>query len=466
MTESKQTPPPGNAATAAPTAPTKPTWSVGTLTYTSGGLVLLFCWLLWGDVGYFIADRSIYPSMQVMLKKYQASDLVTGLLLTTVPQIITMFLLPMVNLRSDRHRGRFGRRIPFILGTVPFAFAALFGLACTPELAPWLIRTLALTTVSEKTVVILLFGTFFTLFEFSRVTCYSVFNGLANDVVPRAMISRFFALFRVFSLGAGMFYGHFLFAHVKTHLFTIFVSIGALYAVSVTMMCLFIKEGSYPPPAQTSQNRGFIAGMKTYLRDCFTQPIYIWTFVSITLTMVAFAPINVYSYYLAESLNVSEKTFGDLIALQLLISLAQSYPVGWLADKFHPVRLTIVALALYTLAILFAFLFVKDATTFCYAFVICGSFAGTYLTASTPLGPVLFPKAKFGTFDSAKWSCISLGTMLVGPACGKLLDFSHHQYRYIYLIAFCFVALSLLATLVVYKEFMKLGGPKGYQAPE
>ncbi len=55
------------------------TWSVGTLTYTTAGLALLFTWLLFGDFAYMLRERSAVPVTQLMLKKHQASDFFTGI---------------------------------------------------------------------------------------------------------------------------------------------------------------------------------------------------------------------------------------------------------------------------------------------------------------------------------------------------------------------------------------------------
>ena len=56
-------------------------WHVGTLTYTAGGLAVLFGWLLWGDFAWQLRERSVAPVVQIMLRKFEASDFMTGLFL-------------------------------------------------------------------------------------------------------------------------------------------------------------------------------------------------------------------------------------------------------------------------------------------------------------------------------------------------------------------------------------------------
>src|SRR5882724_12206607 len=99
------------AAMAAPVG--RKIWTVGTLAYTTGGLVILFCWLLSGDFAWAMKERSVMWVVQLLIKKFEASDMEAGLLIGTLPQILALVLTPIVSYRSDRHRGRWGRRIPF-----------------------------------------------------------------------------------------------------------------------------------------------------------------------------------------------------------------------------------------------------------------------------------------------------------------------------------------------------------------
>jgi len=43
----------------------------------------------------------------------------------SVSQIAYVVLGPMIAIQSDRHRGRYGRRRPFLLGSTPFVVLAL-----------------------------------------------------------------------------------------------------------------------------------------------------------------------------------------------------------------------------------------------------------------------------------------------------------------------------------------------------
>ena len=65
-------------------------WHVGTLTYTAGGLAVLFCWMLWGDFAWQLKERSAPPVVQLMLRKFEASGFLTGLFLLSLPAVISV----------------------------------------------------------------------------------------------------------------------------------------------------------------------------------------------------------------------------------------------------------------------------------------------------------------------------------------------------------------------------------------
>ena len=113
-------------------------FTVGTLVYTTGGLALLFFWLLLGDFALSLRDRSVGPVVQLFLKREGASDTVMAILLSSLPPLLGMILGPIVSYRSDRLRSRWGRRIPFLIIPTPIAALAMVGIALTPFVADWL----------------------------------------------------------------------------------------------------------------------------------------------------------------------------------------------------------------------------------------------------------------------------------------------------------------------------------------
>ena len=196
------------------TATPKPLWRAGTLTYTSGGLVTLFLLLLWGDFAWAMRDRSVGGMAAWYLNSIGVPNLLFGLLLTSFPALVALILGPIISVKSDRHRGPRGRRIPFLLLTTPIAAFGMLGLAWTPVLARWLHglgqpgsplgswlhehlgasasggRILELLE-NEMIVAVVCFGVFWAAFEFATIAGQAVFGGLINDVVPKPLLGRF-----------------------------------------------------------------------------------------------------------------------------------------------------------------------------------------------------------------------------------------------------------------------------------
>lgn len=95
-------------------------YKVGTLSYTLPGLLLMVLWLLWGDFCFSLM-QSVFPAVApLMLGKLEAPNWMIALFLSTIPGILNATVCPFVSYWSDRYRSPLGRRIPFILYTIPF----------------------------------------------------------------------------------------------------------------------------------------------------------------------------------------------------------------------------------------------------------------------------------------------------------------------------------------------------------
>lgn len=443
-------------------------WTVGTLTYTTGGLVILFCWLLAGDFAWSMKERSVMWVVQLLIKKFEASDFVSGLLIGTLPQAMALVLTPIVSYRSDRHRGRWGRRIPFLIIPTPIAALSMVGLAFSPEIGTFLHGLLGAGSPGLNPSILIVFAVFWTVFEVATVTANAVFFGLINDVVPKAVIGRFYGMFRAVGLCVAMMFNYWLFGKAETHYTEIFIGIGLLYGVGFTAMCFKVKEGQYPPPPPVPPSRagGLVAAVRTYFRESFTRPYFLWIYASIAFSWMAMLAPNLFNVFFAQRVNMSMDTYGKHLAATFMISFVMSYFTGAFADRLHPLRLSLGVMAVYAAVVLAGGFLITDARSFGIVLILTGVVGGTWQTAAASLTMRLFPQARYAQIDSARAIVSSFGMMLVGPVMGYFLDLSGHDYRYAYLAAGVLAALALLTGLVVHAKFMRLGGPKGYVAPE
>ena len=444
-------------------------WNVGTLTYTTSGLVVLFCWLLWGDFAWSMKDRAVPPIVQYLLKTFGASDMLAGLLCVSLPAIISLVLGPIISYKSDRHRGRWGRRIPFLLIPTPIAVLAIAGLAFSPKIGAFVDKLLGPNSWGLNPCILVFLGLFWMLFEFATIIANSIYGALINDVVPQAVMGRFYGFFRGLSLIAAIVFNHWMFGDAKTAYVWIFLGMAALYGIGFTLMCLKVKEGGYPsqPPMDAGRNvLGFLQSAKTYFRECFGNSYYWWVFGAMALAGLATGPVNLFSLFFATSVDMDLHVYANCLALTYCISLGLAYPLGWLADRIHPLRIGIVVLVLYAMVTLWGGIFAINARTYAIALVAHGVVAGIWVTSTASLSQRLLPKAEFAQFASAGAIIANLSWMTLAPIAGVFLDRVHHEYRYTFFMGFGLTIVGLLGCIVLHTKFMALGGPLRYVAPE
>ena len=319
-------------------------WKVGTLTYNFGGLSSLFGWLLCGDFALAVRDRALQGVVQLLFKKYGASDMFSGVLLASIPSALGLFIGPIVGYKSDRLRSSWGRRIPYLLITTPFMVIGLVGLALSPQLGRGLQYLLGSHSPGAASSVLLFLGAFWILFEIAVIVTGAVFGALLNDVVPQKVVGRFFGLFRVVALIIGIFFFHYMGGNVETMASLILLTVAVLYGVAFTLMCLNVKEGNYPPP-EDEVKAGATSALSpiiSYFKNGFGQPFYLWVFANGILWNTANAPFGIYAVFYVKSISMSLTAYSNCLIVTYLLSLVLSFPIGWLADRFHPLRLSLL----------------------------------------------------------------------------------------------------------------------------
>lgn len=442
-------------------------WTVGTLSYTTVALIILFGWLLIGDFAWSMKERGVNSTATLMIRNFGVSDFLYSIIIISIPSFTNIFLGPIVSYLSDRHRGKWGRRIPYLVFTTPFIVVGLLGLAATPRLAETVYAFTNGSWFTHNTFGLIFFGIFWLLLDFGTTLANVIFVALVNDVVPKACLGRFFGLFRAASLGAGILFNNYLLAPAQTHGTYIFAGLGIIYGIGFTLMCLMVKEGQYPPVSAKEKNSEKNIGLavKNYFRECFSLSYYRWVIIAYVLAILAALPLNAYTLFYAESINVSLKLLGKYLALTYIISFFLSFPLGMLADKIHPIRATLVAVFGYFLFSIAGIFCVKDQTSFAVIFILHGVISGCVGTLSSSYGQKLFPSSIFAQFNSAMMGVLFIGFTLVAPLVGKILDLTGKQYHYVFYAGGFIAILGVFALLIVLREYNRLGGDRAYQAP-
>ena len=453
----------------------------GALVYTKAGLFTLFAWLLWGDFCFYLME-TVWPKvLPLMLNAEGASNLVLGLVLTSIPSAMNFFLNPVISTISDRYRSRLGRRIPFLLIATPFVTLFLVLLGISRDLGGWIHHLLSgpFPQLAPGTVTVALISLLIVCFRFFELFINTVFWYLFNDVVPVTVMGRFLGLFRVVGAAAGALFNFFLFRYAESHTSILFFGVAILYGSAFIMMSLKVKEGSYPEPDSipTGKSR-FFSYIKTFFQESFSHRIYRLTYTYTTIFYAA-GTIQIFMIFMAFSIGLEKIDVGNIAGTAALANMVLMYPFGALVDRYHPLRVILVAQAGFCLVAFFqlTFLFVdfpKSTTFWIYASMeaVALPFMVANAAAGLPLAMRLFPHDRFGQFCSANAMCGAVGITVGGLIAGGYLDLmkslferENYYYRFAPLWSLILIALSGCVTVLVFREWKRLGGDRSYQPP-
>jgi MFS family permease len=459
--------PPQSSGSSDPTA----RYTVGTLTYTKMGLVSLFGWLLWGDFCFQMMEAITPSIIPLKLNSLEAPNWAIALIITTLPGAMNMAINPWISFTSDRHRGPGGRRIPFILWTLPFLTAFLLLLGFSVQIGQALHTVLPPSWgMSAATVTIVCIGIFMVGFKFFDLFVSSVFWYLFNDVVPHAFLGRFMGMFRIVGGLQAMLYNFLIFQHAETHMTEIYVGVAILYAVGMGLMCLKVREGGYPPPPQTVDGgEGFASKVKTYFVECYSQR-YFWnfflcnTFWSVAFTMATF------NVFLQKSIGLDLAQIGFITGMVSGVNMVLTYPAGALGDKFHPLRVLVwvkvINLFFLPLGLIWLFFDFAPATAFKVALSISMvniPFGVLTEAMMIPMYMRVLPRERYGQFCSANALVRSFGVICGGFFAGLFLDMLKHfypgndyAYRFIPVWTIFWSAVALFFLWRLYQDWKKL----------
>ena len=458
----------------------KKTYHCGTLTYTKIGLVVIFAWLLWGDFCLTLMEAVVPSVLPLKLKSLGCSNWMMGLILSSIPGVLNMTICPYVSFKSDRYRSRWGRRIPFIISTLPFLCISLFMLGWSDEISVFLQHhSPALREYAPATVTIGLIAFFMAMFQFFNMFVNSVFWYLFNDVVPAQFIGRFVGLLRIVSTMAVTLYNYFIFKYAESYMREIFIGSAVLYFVGFGLLCFMVKEGEYPPleGEQDKDNKG-IGGIRTYFREAFSHKLY-WTIFATAGFQSLCNGVNAFGVFFNREMGLSLDHIGKLAAIGGVAAVAATYFCAIFVDRWHPVRivtyLTVFSLIAYCMNGVWVFVTLPGN----YFFWLClgGSLIGVFQStlagmAAFPRQMRLFPPSRFGQFCSANAMIQSLCNIGAGVAGGLFIDMVRYfcngtdfAYRFNFIWTTFFYAISVVITIYTYIIWHRLGGDRHFHPP-
>lgn len=244
-------------------------------------------------------------------------------------------------------------------------------------------------------------------------------------------------------------------------------------------MCLFVKEGEYPPPEDLGEKRPGVRGQiedigkqaKIYIQECFGHPIYWLMFAYTGLQIVARSAGIGGLVFNKDALGITLQQMGMVGAVSGFVSMGLQFPAGWLVDKFHPLRMTLwMQLILTPLQFVMYFFMLGFKSYVGFEGMKIVIFA-LYGAAGIPLLITIFPKDKYGQYCSCNGMIKSFAAM-PGAFLGALfIDWvtrngsDKDAYRWMFIWSGIFQALSAVVLLWVYFLWKRHGGDGGYLPP-
>ncbi len=474
----------------------------GKLTYTRSQICMLFFWLMLAIACLGLANSLPGSILPIQLKELGVSDTASWLILGCIGSVMNMTVCPYISVASDLHRGKWGRRIPFmflstppiVLALVLFAFTQRFGNALSSWAQP-------LWHTSPATMTAIVMGLVMVFYQFFAMWANSVIWYIFVDIIPPEFFGRIMACVRLaLQFGAAVFH-YFLFPHAQKHSTAIFLGVAAVYAVGLLLFCLNVKEGEYPPLTEEELQRknakgldrlkAKVLGLRVFFRDTFCHRVYVYRYALLVSLSIS-GGAGVFNYYLlSKQLKLTDADIGHINGIGAMvfavgILLAALLPA--LVNRWHPTRVATyyyIFNCLATLPLFFQWLFgtmpPQVLVTLSIVASICNLFiTGLYAICDQPLEMMLYPKSKYGTFCAMQAMLRSWIGLLAGLLVARFYDYIathfgdtafalrygdgwHYRLSEPWIIPWFLLAAA--SAYLFYREWTRLGGYHSYASP-
>jgi MFS family permease len=447
---------------------------VGTLAYTRRALVEVVFWMLWGDFVFQLMGRLPATVIPLQLRWAGASDTVIGLVGSSLPAVVSFFLSPVVGVQSDRHRGRLGRRRPFLKWCTPPVVLSLVLLGAARPAGGLLHRLLGFpggTHLTAAALSIAWIGVCTFVFVIFNNYTGAVYQYMFADVIPREVMGRFTGLYRAVGAGGCLAFDYWAFGFAQTRTFHLYVLVALLYAGAFSMIVWRVKEGEYPPP-EPKPAGGRLGAVKGYLRECFTHRFYLnyyclsFFFYGTlpALSFVVFFATQAGKAGYAPTLGLTLQQFGRVQATTFLAQIPVFFLIGPVVDRFHGIRIVMVGLFASSLTYLGCFWLIHDRGSLLLWLCLNQAALAVYSAAGMSLAPLLLPRDRYGQFLSAN-STLGWVTLVVTPPLWGLFLETVRDYRYVFLICAVCTLVASLCSVALFLQWRRLGGDRGYAPP-
>lgn len=440
--------------------------SVGTLNYDVKSFIFLIFYLLGGGFFYIMIANILVPTvLPLIMNKFSASPTIIAIVIGSIPATLNMILNPILSTNSDRLRSKFGRRIPFLLFATPFVSIFLIMLGWIEEISTFLHGLSFFASTSVNVLAVVLVCVISILFQFFSLFIGSIYYYLLPDVVPHDYLGRFMAAVNLLMFGSSAIFNYFLMEYIKDYSNYIFTVIGVCFFFTFMLLCLKVKEGTYPDVVPLTDNKStlWVRGSEWvigYFRESFSNKFFVILFVGTALNQVSTICRMLFLVLFAtDDLHLSEGQYGKIMGIASAASLIVIVAGGYIMDKLHPLRIYISSCILVALANILGYFWVSDYNSFMVIGILTTLVYAIQGVSFVPMLAALFPQERFGQYSSANAMLNSVIMMLMSGVGGMIIKY--FGFRFLFIWDFVFTLFAFFAMMYVFVKWKR----NHYQSP-
>lgn len=426
-------------------------WQVILVLLIGGGAIDGFMWYLYNTyVPLYLQGGN--PNFQAQVVGFGLTPKVVGIILV-LDNIAAFILAPIIGAWSDGYRGRFGRRMPFV---VPMVLLAAVSLA----LVPFIYKAIPAASSGNFGLLWPLFIPFFLVLLLVLVplaVARTPIDALVYDLAPSRdrgkARSLGIILATLLSIGLGI---------VGSILYDIDIAFPFLLSLVVTVglvvMGIFLikeRKGSEIGAEDEAGNELNEAGLKrtiSVLRSFPSENKRSILFMALNILLGAFGFSLIQAFISSYNMTVLDATQAAA-GLPFLIAggtvMLVAFPAALLGNKIGRRRTMMIGCLGWAVAALVIFLFASEALFIPLMVVTAAFYSLWYVNSFVTLIDSAPDDKTIGTM-TALTSMANMGGMSIGPALtGLLIEASGYNYSMIFIAQTVVAVLAFLALLPV-----------------
>lgn len=357
--------------------------------------------------------------------------------------LMGFFLQPYIGAWSDRTKNKRGRRIPFIIGTLPFIVLGYLCIPLIPKLIP--------PDLNGQTKQLI---GFFILFTFSCIIYYigytpvrSIYQTLRQEVVDKDSRVKVESWYNV-AMNLGTILAYTAGAVVyKIYGPLLFWLVLVLYVISTIWLVVKFKEPEQMVQAAENQESSNLRQLVSVFRDSSKSERFnlVLFLVSVTFFMIGGnAFTNFTASWAINTIGIDESKASVLMAVILVSMLAAILPAGYIAaGKFGRRNMYITGIVVLLTACV---LLVVIPKMYMLGLVVLGLGMGVCMPSQLPLVTEMTRnQLKLGSVIGIYNIFYTLGIILGAPVLGGIIQATSYHSLFISMGAFMAIALVLFA---------------------